>query len=153
MKKFQLAALFCLLLVVLVGCGKPKVTGTVTFSDGTILKKGTVNFTDGAKMCKGEVKDGKYEMRTFKPGDGVIPGTYKVYITDTLVMGAEIDTGKKTGDVEVKSIGASQNFVDPKYAMAETSGLTITVDKSMKYDIVLEGGDPSAQDQTTEAAE
>ena len=83
MNKFSKFAVLFLVAVVLclTGCGKKaKVTGTVKFSDGTPLNVGTVNFTDGTNLFRGEIQpDGTFEMRTFKPGDGVLKGSYKVY--------------------------------------------------------------------------
>ena len=96
MNKFSKFAVLFLVVVVLclTGCGKKaKVTGTVKFSDGTPLNVGTVNFTDGTNLFRGEIQpDGTFEMRTFKPGDGVLKGSYKVYLTETLQFGA---TGKR----------------------------------------------------------
>ncbi|MCF0233466.1 MAG: hypothetical protein HUK22_00645 [Thermoguttaceae bacterium] len=146
--KILTLALLCILAV---GCngGRAKVTGTVTFDDGTPLTKGTVNFTDGKTMCRGEVnKDGKYEMRTFKPGDGVPPGSYKVYITDTLVFGDTREVEGRAGEdgpVTMNIVGKAGNPVAPKYAAADSSGLTCDVKGRTTYDIVLEGGDSAMQ--------
>lgn len=137
----------CCLVVALVatGCGNAKVTGKVYFSDGTtLLKVGTVNFTDDKILCKGEInrETGVFEMRTVKPGDGVPPGTYKVYITETLEFGA--GTEARTGDAAYVRIGASKNLIDPKYSNPDQSGLTVTVSKSMTYDITLDAPAPVA---------
>jgi hypothetical protein len=76
-----------LLLAVLAGCsnGKHPVRGTVTLDDGTPLTKGLVVFEriDGgpAITARGQVgPDGRYELSTDKPDDGVPPGRYKVLI-------------------------------------------------------------------------
>lgn len=146
---FSLVALFAL--VAVVGCsGRAQVTGKVTFSDGTPLDCGVVNFANDTTICKGEInkEDGTFKMRTFKPGDGVPPGTYKVYVTETIKFG---DSGRQvqTGDVAFNMIGASTNLVDPKYSNPDESGLTITVKGSMKYDITLDCAAPA----TDESAE
>ena len=135
-----LCALLFAVAVVATGCGKPKVTGKVTFADGSPLTQGTVNFTDDKILCKGSIKeDGSFEMRTLKPGDGVPPGTYKVYLTETMRFGEAIEsTSLDTTAVMHKTV----NDVPPKYSNPEQSGLTIDVKKSMKYDITI---DPDAE--------
>lgn len=135
------------MLVACAGCGgRVQVKGTVKFSDGTPLSYGTVNFTNDTTMCKGQIeKDGSFTMRTFKPGDGVPPGTYKVYITDTLQFG-ESGAKVKTGDVEMELIGKSSNTVPYEYADPDKSPLgTITVSKSMNQDFVIEGSSPETK--------
>ena len=137
---FLLCALLFAVAVVATGCGKPKVTGKVTFTDGSPLTQGTVNFTDDKILCKGSIQeDGTFEMRTLKPGDGVPPGTYKVYLTETMRFGEAIEsTSLDTTAVMHKTV----NDVPPKYSNPEQSGLTIDVKKSMKYDITI---DPDAE--------
>jgi len=135
-------------LVAVAGCsGRAQVSGKVTFADGTPLDCGVVNFANDTTICKGEInkEDGTFKMRTFKPGDGVPPGTYKVYVTETLKFG---DSGKEvsTGDVAFSMIGTSTNLVDPKYSNPDESGLTITVKGSMKYDIKLDCAPPAAEE-------
>ena len=112
------------------GCGgRSQVSGKVVFSDGTPLTYGTVNFTNNEVACKGQIeKDGTFKMRTFKPGDGVPPGTYKVFITDTTQFG---DTGAtvKTANATDKGseavgysvIGKSTNTIPQVYANPDQS--------------------------------
>lgn len=131
-----LCALLFAVAVVATGCGKPKVTGKVTFADGSPLTQGTVNFTDDKIICKGSIKDdGTFEMRTLKPGDGVPPGTYKVYLTETMRFGEAIEsTSLDTTAVMHKTV----NDVPAKYSNPDQSGLTIDVKGSMQYDITIE---------------
>lgn len=71
----------------IVGCG-PKMhpaRGTVTLEDGTPLNKGLVIFerVEGGPplTARGNIQsDGRYELSTEKPGDGVPPGRYTVAI-------------------------------------------------------------------------
>ena len=145
MNKFSKFAVLFLVAVVLclTGCGKKaKVTGTVKFSDGTPLNVGTVNFTDGTNLFRGEIQpDGTFEMRTFKPGDGVLKGSYRVYLTETLQFGA---TGKRVlkgpngEEIEMEVIGNTTSTIDPKYSDPEQSGMTIDVKSNMTYDITIE---------------
>ena len=80
-------------------------------------------------------------MRTFKPGDGVLKGSYKVYLTETLQFGA---TGKRVlkgpngEDIEMEVIGNTTSTIDPKYSDPEQSGMTIDVKGNMTYDITIE---------------
>ncbi len=143
---FSLVALFAL--VAVVGCsGRAQVTGKVAFTDGTPLNCGVVNFANDSTICKGEIdKNGEFRMRTFKPGDGVPPGTYKVYITETLKFG-ESNRTMQTGDVTVQIMGTTTNILDPKYSNPDESALTITVKGSMKYDITLEGQAPESDEK------
>ena len=141
----KIFAVSCLLLAILaIGCGKCKVRGTVKFANGEPLTGGVVNFTDDTKLFKGEIKtDGTYEMKTVKPGDGIDPGTYKVYLTETLMLKSSGKTGTtKSVDgeqsVDFETIGVSESTVADKYNDPDKSGLTVTVSKSMTYDITLE---------------
>ncbi len=69
------------------GCGAKMhpVRGTVTLEDGTPLTRGLVifeRFEGGPPLtARGNIQaDGRYELSTEKPGDGVPPGRYKVAI-------------------------------------------------------------------------
>jgi hypothetical protein len=67
------------------GGGKHPVRGTVTLDDGSPLTRGLVVFerSDGGPpiTARGEIgPDGRYELSTDKPGDGVPAGRYKVLI-------------------------------------------------------------------------
>jgi hypothetical protein len=70
-----------------VGCGNRlyPVHGTVTLEDGTPLARGMVMFESSGEgvpvMARGELKpDGSYQLSTYRPGDGVPPGKYRVQI-------------------------------------------------------------------------
>ena len=76
-----------LLLFAASGCGSrlANVKGTVTLADGRPMTKGMVIFETGdgpeTVMARGAIApDGTFEMSTFRPGDGVPPGKYKVLI-------------------------------------------------------------------------
>jgi len=79
--------------VLLIGCGGPPVDlvpvrGTVTFEDGTVPQGAVAKVyfepvRDGPqairKVASGDIRpDGSFELMTRRPGDGVIPGKYKV---------------------------------------------------------------------------
>ena len=131
-----------LMLVACLGCGgRAQVHGKVVFSDGSPLTYGTVNFTSGETICKGQIeKDGTFKMRTFKPGDGVPKGTYKVYITDTLQFG-ETGNTQTTGDdadaAVIEQIGVATNTIPLVYSNPDQSPFPqVTVKGSIK-DLVL----------------
>ncbi|MGN0910699.1 MAG: hypothetical protein ACI4NP_03960 [Thermoguttaceae bacterium] len=145
MNKFsKFASLFLVVFVLcLTGCGnKAKVTGTVKFADGSPLTVGTVNFTDGNNLFRGEIQsDGSFEMRTFKPGDGILKGSYKVYLTETLQFGetsTRVQKGPDGEEMKMEIIGNTTSTLDPKYSDPEQSGLTIDVKGNMTYDITIE---------------
>lgn len=148
----KLVALVCaVMLVACVGCGgRSQVTGKVTFSDGTPLTYGTVNFVSADTMCKGQIeKDGSYRMRTFKPGDGVPAGTYKIYLTDTLQFGESktaATKGAEKGDsVEYQMVGQATNTIPPEYSNPDQSPFgEITVKGTTKKDLVIEAAAPAA---------
>jgi len=119
----------CLLLVA--GCGKNvRVTGKVTFEDGTPLSKGMVIFSAGATESKAPIgEDGSYVVGTLKSGDGIPRGTYRVYITGAAIIPGMDARGVPLGPVTL--------LADKKFSSPETSGLTCEVKGSMTYDITV----------------
>lgn len=105
--------------VLLAGCSnEPKliqVEGTVTYR-GKPLTNGMINFepTDPAKADDAASAligpDGRYRLRTRKPGDGIAPGSYRVAVRS---------------DTEPAGSGASA--VPPEYESADRSPLTAEV--------------------------
>jgi hypothetical protein len=137
-----LAASFCglALLIVSPGCGSGKpgivpVSGTVTLDGGPMPAEGTVWFTavesaPGFPMrpAVGDFgPDGKYQAKSWEPGDGLMPGKYKVWVACYKVpptMG---------GPPPV-------SHLPRKYAGTATSGLELTVESGsdpVTYDIDL----------------
>ena len=83
-----------LAILFLPGCGGPPVDlvpvrGTVTFEDGTVPQGAVAKIyfepvQDGPqairKVASGDIgPDGRFELMPRRPGDGVIPGEYKVF--------------------------------------------------------------------------
>lgn len=86
-RRRRAAAVATGLALCLAGCGPRMypVHGTVTLADGTPLSKGLVIFerVEGGKplTARGNIEaDGRYELSTENPGDGVPPGRYRVCI-------------------------------------------------------------------------
>ena len=92
------------------GCGDPRVTGTVTYRDGTPLATGTVVLENDYSQGIGELRpDGSFELYQFKPGDGLKPGSYRGYITRAAISD---DAGNMT------------SLIPEKYSSLIASGIT-----------------------------
>ena len=81
-RRLRVGLFVCLLF----GCGAagPKtaiVRGTVTYK-GKPVPNGTVTFIPASgHHATGDIRpDGSYTLTSFRPGDGAIPGTYKVIV-------------------------------------------------------------------------
>lgn len=139
----------CVLIAVIVctaGCSnKVKVSGKVTFPDGSPLTVGKVAFETETFVATGIIKEnGTYTLGTDSDGDGVPRGSYKVYIA-----GAMQQTGTQNMNVVTPNASGSQErgtmampmfvqAVAPKYTKADTSGITCDVKTSMTFDIKVE---------------
>lgn len=144
------------LVVTFLGCGdgsglppRYPVSGTVTYN-GKPLERGNVNFTptDSAngRAASGAISDGQYSLMTHHPGDGALPGSYKVSIvakeTDPSKVAVKVKTGRKGELTEAqkqaialqfqqlsigKAAAAAKHLVPAHYSSPETSGLTFEV--------------------------
>jgi len=141
-------------LVSVLGCGDDSglgkrypVSGAVRLN-GAPLEKGRIDFhpTDPAKgrAASGEIQNGSYRLTTLTTGDGALPGQYKVTVTAMEVDNSKVlETVKKYGgggrQHEIaKAAAAGKMLVPAKYTLADTSGLTATVEeKSNSIDFEL----------------
>ena len=127
--KFVLPAI-CLLLLLppAVGCGRKgpqpvPVEGTITFGGGSWPKPGTLRFTldmAGTDMpaCPATAifdTDGKVTVTTFKTGDGLIPGKYKVTVQCWQVA------------PQPENPMAARSYVPARYQNAATSDLAVNI--------------------------
>lgn len=79
--------------------------------------------------------NGRFELKTFRPGDGVITGSHRVTIEKRSLGGGEPDTGKPFAsqqeyEAQRAAAGRSPRLVrelPAKYGSFETSGLTAEV--------------------------
>ena len=137
-KRTGLIVFVLLGLLVLSGCAeKAKVSGTVTFPDGSTLEKGTVVFESNSVRVSGSIKDGYYSLGEMKPGDGVPFGTYKGFITDAWKVvrpentpAAPAPPPRQRGQPPPGPRGSiipPTPLIDPKFDSAETSGMTLEV--------------------------
>jgi hypothetical protein len=104
----------------LAGCGGGlyPVRGAVTLDDGTPVTKGLVVFerVGGGEpiVARGQIQsDGSYELSTYKPGDGVPPGKYKVLLNSM--------------DLSDVPDEAKNLPYDTRYLSLATSGLEVEV--------------------------
>lgn len=111
---------------------KVQVRGTVTFDGGPCPEAGRVTFSP-IEIPEGLPKrpavggfqtDGTYEAMSFRPGDGLVPGKYKVAV-------ACFDSSKLSGapsDAEYRNASyVSENFV-PLDLVVEPGSSDITFD-------------------------
>jgi hypothetical protein len=143
--KFRLIVVTFAAVTILAASGCPskgpkvvKVAGTVKYKDGTFIplpepgakaRSPIINFTPVGEAAAGQPKkgaggaidaNGHFEVTTFKPGDGLIPGKYQ----------AAIVAQKTYGD-------SKSSLVPEKYTNPKTSGLDFDI-QSAKTDIVIE---------------
>jgi hypothetical protein len=108
-----------LLLVFAAGCSKQVgAGGTVVFSDnGTPVPYGSVIFSTPTFQSRSNINgQGRFTMGSYGAADGLPPGTYKVMIH--VVDDSDADN--------------PYNLLDARYTNKDTSGLEITVDKTVK---------------------
>ncbi|MDR2762479.1 MAG: carboxypeptidase-like regulatory domain-containing protein [Planctomycetaceae bacterium] len=137
--------LACILLFLSSGCGeKVSVTGRVTFSDdGSPVSSGSICFVSGNWMARGEIdENGYYKAGTISKNDGLPKGTYSVYIggarkqTGT-VKTLMIDNNDPSKTIE-KDEPIYEELIDPKFCDPVMSGLTIEVNGSTRFDVVVD---------------
>ncbi len=143
-------------LVVLAGCAKEptrdgpelaKVTGTITL-DGEPVEGAHIKFspeTDNPAAFAVSDRRGRYELRTFDPGDGAVPGKYGISASKEVTEAgmefasqAELEAYvKEHGERPPK--GETVSVLPEKYSSPGTSELTaeITVAKKNRFDLEL----------------
>ena len=137
MKKFfkstagmSFVIVFCFISLLTCGCGDPKASGRITFSDGSPLTTGLVCFESEMNTYYGDVKpNGTFSMGKTKNGQGIPPGEYKVFFQN-----AQEQIG---ADDENRPI--YKNLLDDKFYSASTSDLTCKVNKKTRMDIQVTG--------------
>ena len=116
---------------------------------GKPLEGGNVNFTPTdpkGRAASGAITDGQYSLTTHDPGDGALPGSYKVSIVakeiDPSKVEVKVKTATKGGLTDAqkqaialqfqqfsigKAAAAAKNLIPAHYSSPETSGLTFEV--------------------------
>src|SRR3954454_1162514 len=111
------------------------VSGTVTLK-GQPLEKGRIDFhpvdRENGRPASGEIQGGSYSLTTAVPGDGALPGQYKVTVTakevdnsQVLATVAKYGGGGRQHEI-AKAQAAAKNLVPAKYSLADTSDLKAT---------------------------
>ncbi len=119
----------------LAGCGdgRPErvpVAGVVTI-DGTPLNRGFITFVpEQGRSSSGDIDaQGRFELFSYKPGDGVLLGNHKVEVVA----------------IETISDTKMRWLVPKKYANRDSSGLTCEVDgprDDVEIELSWDGGKP-----------
>ncbi|MDR1382300.1 MAG: hypothetical protein LBJ67_00420 [Planctomycetaceae bacterium] len=140
-RMFMLLGVLCVF--VIAGCGKNvKVTGKVTFSDGSPLTVGTIYFTNGTVSAYGKINgNGAYKLGMIKEGDGIPPGSYQIYFTGATQPSG--DPKLQQTDEDGKPYAPQVLVIAPKYSTPEKSGLSCEVKGVMKHDITIEKPGPN----------
>ena len=127
MNTLRLLAATSLLTAFAVGCGDGRptrvpVSGKVLI-DGAPLTRGALRFkpSDGRVATGAIGADGKFELMTYEPGDGVVTGMHTVTVHAS----------------EELSNGSVRWFVPKKYHHAATSGLSQSIEEPTD-DLVIE---------------
>jgi hypothetical protein len=141
--------LLCSAVLLICGCStKPDDRPHRTPAGGSVLYKGqpvadaTVLFEPvGATPAAAGQTDakGSYQLQTFDPADGAVPGEYKVAIRKV-----EITRGGKSEPVPDDYVGPPPDekwLLPAKYGAASTSGLTATVKEGAKNVFTFELSD------------
>lgn len=140
-----IAGLGVVLLVV--GCGpavdpnRPKtypVTGTVTYN-GQPVSDAIVTFIGGERGAIGRTDEsGRLQMTTFEAGDGVLPGSYKVMISKTVVEGVPDEVGEGASPGEEPDMGSQKDLLPVRYKDPNQSGLTAEVGEGLPNEFHFE---------------
>jgi len=116
--------------MLIAGCGGglQPVRGTVTLADGKPAAGSQVVLEGGPEgkkiAARGDVReDGSFELSTFKPGDGVPPGKYKVRVNPPPMVNAE---------------AAYISPFNTKYSNFETSGLEFEVKSGQRNEFPIQ---------------
>jgi len=150
--KVLTSAVAALGLVAVLGCRddtglarRYPVSGKVTYN-GQPVEKGRIDFQPteaSGRAASGDLVDGNYSLTTATSGDGALPGSYKVTVTSVEVDTTELKEIAKGGQFHHdktfgKAVANAKKLVPSKYQLADTSGLTATVEaKSNKFNFDL----------------
>jgi hypothetical protein len=119
------------------------VSGKVTYK-GELVKRAVINFmptTPGGRGATGQIEDGFYKLTTQDPGDGAIPGKYKITVDDRQPDEEKIKektaalarkTKMKPGGVipqefQAAALKQAKGTLPAKYQVASTSDIEVEV--------------------------
>jgi hypothetical protein len=109
------------------GGGRAEVSGRLRLKNGAPLIGASLIARNDAtgKSCYGVTdSEGKYELQTSEPGDGVAPGTYSVSIVE-----ARLDRDAISGPtIAAKYSNPSESGLTLSVAAGESKALDVTLD-------------------------
>jgi hypothetical protein len=129
--------LIFLCLLAITGCGTDvRVSGTVTFADGTPLEKGKITFENDRVFYFGKIqKNGSFSLGVIKDGQGIPLGKYRVAVESYDVEGKGLD------EVLI-------HFVAKKFRDSTTSGIEYDITgKTTNLAIVVEKPETGSERQ------
>lgn len=119
--------------VVVIYRGQPVSGATVTFHPGASQQRGASSITDD---------DGQAEMWAYEPGDGVIPGAYKVTVSKVAV--AKLPDPDAVSPEEYRKAERALAKQSPKhelpekYSRVDKTSLTVDVAEDGDNEVTLE---------------
>ena len=123
------------LLLACCGCGKStyRVQGKVTFEGQPLQGGGSISFvpmgSEPGKTAAGEIgPDGSYQLMTNRPGDGSMPGEFRVVIVQVTVKEPE-RSADGTAAAKVTETVAPKDRIPAIYSDHRKSPLITTVQK------------------------
>ncbi len=136
MKYLVLALLFAI--TPLLGCGDQqtktiRVRGVITLDDKPV-KQAAVLFSPqaGGRPATGITNEmGEFDLQTFGPSDGALPGTHIVTITLSEVTGVTADPDGLSGEIAPEGMKVKW-IVPERYSNPNTSGLSAEVKDGMQ---------------------
>ena len=88
---------------------------TVTFMPSTNNGNGAVGLTN---------EKGEFKLMTFSPGDGAIPGPYRVALSKSVVEG-----GVLSDDSSAPSTSVVKHLINVRYSNPDSSGFSVNVEE------------------------
>ncbi len=123
-----------------------KVTGSVSL-DGEPVEGAHVRFspeTKGPAAFAVSDSRGHFELRTFDPGDGAVPGKYGISITKDVTEGGKEFASEAEMEAYTQEHGKAElqrttvSALPEKYASKQSSGLTAEISLATKNHFDLE---------------
>jgi hypothetical protein len=128
--------------LLLIGCGSEgptvPVTGTLRYKNAPVVKANVVFMPESGRPATGRTDEqGRFELETFGPGDGAVPGKHVVTV-------AMAPTG--TEPMPLSFVPSNPNYLPDqaeypipiKYLSPTQSGLEFTVERGRKNHFEIE---------------
>lgn len=143
------------LLLASTGCGSPKlypVKGKIALEGKPMKGGGAITFMpvsdQAAKAASGTIdEEGNYELMTEKPGDGSMPGEFRVVINQTVEQEGEGGSDESKRVVKASMVVAEADRIPQIYGDAYESPLRATVEakdlNEFNFDLKRRVVDPS----------